>query len=183
MIYARGVLASAMEKEEDVVWSGRPWIRPSLVARTIGVVVVGFVAFAVLSAMGALTLSILGVSLSDWVVVALAFAWLASMAGLLVMRASFTYVLRHSSVEIDHGIVSKRSLVVSPSAFSELEVDQGVIGRMLNYGSLEVRSQGGQQLNFMLIRDPRAVSAKIRGVMTVPTVRIARDEQAAVLPA
>ena len=65
---------------------------------------------------------------------------------------------------------------MSPSGFSELEVDQGMVGRMLNYGSLEVRSQGGQQLNLELIRNPREVSAKIRDVMTTPTVRIATDQ-------
>ncbi|MDG6983105.1 MAG: PH domain-containing protein [Nitrososphaerota archaeon] len=167
-----------MEGDKDVVWSGRPWIGPSAVARTIGAALAAVVAFVALSALGLLGLSVLGIPLFAIAAGILAFAWLASIAGLIVMRASYRYVLRQSSVEVDRGIVSRRSLVVSPSAFAELEVEQGVMGRMMNYGSLEVRSQGGQQLNLWLIRDPKGVSTRIREVMTVPTVKVARDEGA-----
>ena len=164
-----------MSVEPDVSWSGRPWIGPAVAVRTAGVVVGGVVLYALLSFLGVATFSLLGAPVYLWALGLLAVAWLASMAGLLVMRASFRYVLRQSSFEVDQGIVSKKFLVVSPSAFSELEVDQGVVGRLLNYGSLEVRSQGGQQLNLELIKDPGGVAAKIRGIMTVPTVRIAKE--------
>ena len=167
-----------MGQDGDVIWSGRPWIGPSLVARTIAALVVGVLAFAVLSALGLMVLSIFGTPLYVLALVVLAVSWLASVVSLFVMRASYRYVIRKGSVEVDSGIVGRRSLVVSPSAFSELEVDQGVVGRVLNYGSLEVRSQGGQQLNLRAIRDPKGISTKIREVMTVPTVRIAKDEQA-----
>lgn len=170
-----------MEQDGDVVWSDRPWIAPSLLARTVGVLVVGILSVVVLSALGVLTRSLLAVPLYGWALGVLALVWLASIAGLLVLRASNRYVLRQSSIQIDQGVVGRKSLVVSPSAFAELEVDQGLLGRMLNYGSVEVRSQGGQQLKFRLIRDPRGVSVKIRSVMTVPTVRIA-DGRAAVPP-
>jgi uncharacterized membrane protein YdbT with pleckstrin-like domain len=167
-----------MEKEKDAVWTGRPWVGPSIAIRTFGFVVGGILAFALLSVLGSLTFPILMVPLYVWVLGIFGIAWLISVAGLLILRASYTYVLRQSSIEVNQGIVRKRFLVVSPSAFSELETDQGILGRMLNYGSLEVRSQGGQQLNLILIRNPKGVSAKIRDVMAVPTVRIARDEQA-----
>ena len=150
-----------MGKDQDLVWSGKPWIGPSVAGRTVGVMVFGIIFYAILSALGVLTLRILVLPLYAWTLGALAIAWLASVLGLLVLHASHTYMLRHSSVEIDEGLASRMSLVVSPSAFSELEVDQGVFGRILNYGSLEVRSQGGQQLNLRLIRDPKSVSAKI----------------------
>jgi uncharacterized membrane protein YdbT with pleckstrin-like domain len=165
-----------MAQETDVIWSGRPWIGPSLLLRTVVAIVAGILSFVVLSSLGVLTSSLLAVPIYVWVLGILAVAWLASLAGLIKMRASFRYVLRQSSVEVDQGIARKKSLIISPSGFSELEVDQGIVGRLLNYGSLEVRSQGGQQLNLMLIRDPKGVSARIRDVMTTPTVRIARDE-------
>ena len=168
-----------MEQGGDVVWSDRPWIGPATALRTIGVVVAGAVLFAALDSVGVLSLPVLGAPAYFWVAVVLALAWFASMAGLLVMRTSYRYVLRQSSVEVERGIAKKRLLVVSPSAFSELEVDQGIVGRILEYGRLEVRSQGGQQQNFRLIRDPKGVAVKIREVMTVPTVRIATDEQGA----
>ncbi|MDG7009012.1 MAG: PH domain-containing protein [Nitrososphaerota archaeon] len=171
-----------MEEDKDVIWSGRPWIGPSIVARTVEVLVVGIIVFGGMSVLGALSLSLLGVPLYVMIAGVLAAAWLVSVADLLVMRASNRYVIRQNSVEVDQGIVGKRSLVVSPSAFSELEVEQGIVGRMLNYGSLEVRSQGGQQLNLRRIRDPKGVSTKVRGVMTVPTVKVVRDERAPETP-
>ena len=166
-----------MEQDSGAVCSGRPWIGPAVVLRTIVAVLAGALFFIVLDSAGALSLSILGAPAYVWVVATLALAWLASLATLLIMRASYRYVLHQGSAEVEQGIVSKKLLVVSPSAFSELEVDQGIIGRMLNYGSLQVRSQGGQQLNLMLIRDPKRVSLKIRGVMAVPTVRDVKEER------
>ena len=161
--------------ESDILWHGRPWIGPSVAFRAIGAVAMAVVAYLLLSMGGIQTLQLLSFPLYLWVFGAIGLAWLASLAGLLVLRASMKYTLRRSSMEVIRGIVGKRSLVVSPSAFSELEVDQGVVARMLNYGSLEVRSQGGQQLNLLLIRNPNEVSAKIREVMATPTVRIATD--------
>lgn len=163
--------------EKDMIWRSKPWIGPAAVGRSIAIAVVGFLAILVLSMLGFLRLRpIFDVPLYVWVLGLFAVVWLASMVSLVVMRASCTYILRQNSIEVDRGIVSRNSLVVSPSAFSELEVNQGVVGRMLNYGSLEVRSQGGQQLNLRFIRDPKGVSAKVRMTMTVPTVRVAREE-------
>ena len=172
-----------MEEKKDAVWTGRPWISPAIAFRTLAAIVGGFLAVVFLSLFGALTSPILTVPLYVWALGIIGIAWLISIMGLLVLRASYRYVLRPSSVEVDQGIVRRKYLVVSPSGFSELEVDQGIVGRMLNYGSLEVRSQGGQQLNLMLIRNPKEVSMKIRNVMTVPTVRIAKDEQIIAPPA
>jgi len=171
-----------MEQEKEVIWTGRPWIGPALAVRTVVAVVGGLLVSVLLAGMGALTSPILAVPLYVWVLGIIGLAWLTSIMGLIVLRASYRYVLRQSSIEVDQGIVRRRFLVVSPSAFSELEVDQGLVGRMLNYGSLEVRSQGGQQLNLFLVRNPKGVSVKIRGVMTIPTVRIAKEVQVVAAP-
>lgn len=164
-----------MAQEPDVLWTGRPWITPTVAIRTAEVIILAALAYDLLSVEGLATFGVLSFPLFLWVIGILGLAWAFSLAGLLVRRASLRYTLRRSSIEVRRGILGKRSLVVSPSAFSELEVDQGIVGRMLDYGSLEVRSQGGQQLNLVLIRSPNEISAKIRGVMTTPTVRLAND--------
>lgn len=148
---------------------------PGIVLRTIGFVIVAVLATVLLSFAGLMSQMVLAQPLFVWVYAVLALAWLVSLLGLFTMRASYRYVLRSNSLELEQGIARKKSLIVSPSGFSELELDQGLVGRMLNYGSLEIRSQGGQQLNLMMIKSPKDVSAKIREVMTTPTVRIARD--------
>ena len=163
-----------MQADADVVWSGRPWITPALVARTIVVAVVAVVLTVLISMVGPIP-SLLGFSVYAVLYLILGLVWVFSLLGLLMKRASLRYTLRQSSMELEQGIARKRSLTVSPSGFSELEVDQGIMGRILNYGSVEVRAQGGQQLNLELIKDPKDVTTKIRNVMSMPTVRIAKD--------
>jgi hypothetical protein len=163
-----------MAQESDILWSGRPWIGPSVVLRTIALALVGVLVCVLLYMLGFLKFP-----LYLWVLGPVALAWLLSLASLLVRRASLSYVLRRGSLEVVKGIVGRKSLVVSPSGFSELEMDQGIVARMLNYGTIEVRSQCGQQLNLQLVRNPREVSAKIRDVMSTPTVRIATDQPVA----
>ncbi len=166
----------AMEQGTDVVWTGRPWIGPALVIRMIGMAIVAVFATVVLSVLGLLSVSLLSLPLYIWVYGFLALIWLVSVSGLLVRRASSRYILRRSSIEIEQGIARRKSLVMSSSGFAELELDQGLGGRMLNYGTLQIWSQGGQQLTLELIRNPRDVSAKVREAMTTPTVRIAKDD-------
>ena len=168
-----------MAQESDVIWSGRPWIQPSVVLRTIVLALVAVLAYVLLSWLGLLAFQVLSFPLYLWVYGLMALAWFLYLVRLLVRRASSSYELRRASLEVAKGIAGKKSLVVSPSGFSELEIDQGIVARMLNYGSLEVRSQGGQQLSLELVRNPREVSAKIRDVMTTPTVRIATDQPVA----
>ncbi|MDG6990266.1 MAG: PH domain-containing protein [Nitrososphaerota archaeon] len=166
------------ESDNGVIWRGKPWVVPAIVARTAGVVVLGIIALETLVFLRVAMNSLQGFPLYVWAFGFMGVAWLASILRLAFTRASNSYVLRQSSMEVDRGIVGRQYLVVSPSAFSELEVDQGVIGRVLNYGSVAVRSQGGQQLTLRLIRDPKEVSTKIREVMTTPMVRVEKDGQA-----
>ncbi len=168
-----------MSEATEILWTARPWVVPSLILRTIAFIVAGLV-IALLLAPLATDFTFIPLGIYFWTGVVIGLGWLISLGGLLLRRASFQYVLRPSSLEVKQGIARKKSLIVSPSGFSELEIDQGLVARMLNYGSLEVRSQGGQQLNLMLVRDPATVSSKIRSVMTIPTVRIAEDGQGSV---
>ena len=170
-----------MAQETDVLWAGRPWITPAVAIRTVAVIILAALGYFLLSMAGLQAIGLLSFPLYLWAFGILGLAWILSLAGLLAQRASLSYTLRRSSMEMTRGIFGRKSLVVSPSGFSELEVDQGIMGRLLNYGSLEVRSQGGQQLNLVLIRSPNDVSAKIREVMATPTVRVATDPPAAPL--
>lgn len=164
-----------MTAEQDIMWSGRPWIGPSVAFRSLALLAIAIILVVLLAQFGTLTWQLYSLPILFLALGLIGLVWVASVIRLLVLRASVKYVLRRSSVEVDQGIARKKSLVVSPSAFSELEVDQGIAGRIMNYGSLEIRSQGGQQLNLILIKNPRAVSQMIRDVMTTPTVRIAKD--------
>jgi membrane protein YdbS with pleckstrin-like domain len=164
--------------DPEAVWTGRPWIVPSAAARTVGAVALSILAVLAISMVGALGFTLLTVPLYAWVLLLVWLGWAASIGGLLVLRASWRYTLMQSVLEVRQGIARKKTLMISPSGFSELEVDQGIIARLMHYGTLEVRSQGGQRVTLELVRNPDYVSAVIRDVMTVPTVRLAKGEVA-----
>lgn len=164
-----------MAQEAEVLWTGRPWIGPALVLRTVGVIIVAIILSYLLALAGFFFTPIGVFPLFLLLYGLLGLVWILMVIGLFVKRASYQYVLRHTTLEVNQGIARRKQLVVSPTGFSELEVDQGIVGRMLNYGSIEVRSQGSQQLNLSLIRSPKDVAAKIRDVMSTPTVRVAKD--------
>ncbi len=164
-----------MAQEAEVLWTGRPWIGPALALRTVGVIILAVILSYLLVLAGFFYTPIGVFPLFLLLYGLLGLVWILMLIGLFVKRASYRYVLRRTTLEVDEGIARRKQLVVSPTGFSELEVDQGIVGRMLNYGSIEVRSQGSQQLNLSLIRNPKDVAAKIRDVMSTPTVRIAKD--------
>ena len=95
------------------------------------------------------------------------------MIPLLSIRASNAYVLRDDGLEIRTGILTSKSFVVAPAGFSDLEVTRSITGRILDTGSIVVRTQGDTDIIMRKIRNPLNVADRIRGVMARPSVRIA----------
>jgi membrane protein YdbS with pleckstrin-like domain len=98
--------------------------------------------------------------------------WLVSLVPLLLLRSSNKYTLRSGSLEVKTGIASLRSFVLSPSGFSDLEVTQSVIGRMVNSGDITIHTQAERTATMKMIKDPNGVASQIRDVMGRPIVRI-----------
>lgn len=162
----------------EAVWEGRPWILPSAVARTIGIIVLVVILVWVEFYFGVAGKVFLGVGLFVWTGLLLVLVWLFSMLGLLVLRASHRYVLRSDSLEIKTGILSLKRFVIVPSGFSDLEVSQSVLERMFDYGSVAIRSQSETDSNrrMLKIRSPSTVADQIRYVMARPIVRMDMPE-------
>jgi membrane protein YdbS with pleckstrin-like domain len=132
------------EKPNDLtqpVWSGKPWILPSVVARTVVVLAVAVLVFWVEVVFNIAFSTILGLQVILWTAFLLFVAWLLSLVYLLLLRASNQYILRNDSLEIRNGIFATKSFVIVPSGFSDLEVDRSVSGRILNMGNIIIRSQ------------------------------------------
>jgi uncharacterized membrane protein YdbT with pleckstrin-like domain len=87
----------------SVVWSSKPWIVPAAVARTIAVVLVGFVFVWLEYASGDV---LAGINIVTWTVIAFFLVWLIGLFGLLVERATNTYTLKNDSLEIRTGILT-----------------------------------------------------------------------------
>jgi uncharacterized membrane protein YdbT with pleckstrin-like domain len=163
----------------SVVWTGKPWIVPGVVTRTVLALVIAVVVSWVELSLDiahriAPNLQISNTTIILWIDLVVLLLWTLSLLHLLLLRASSTYLLRNDSLEIRHGILISRSVVLSPSGFSDLEVVRSIPGRIMNSGDIIIRTQSETESNLMMkrIRDPMNVAAKIREVMARPIVRI-----------
>jgi len=160
-------------------WVGRPWITPAAVARTIGVVVAGFLIVWLEFFSGTANYKLAGFAIVFWTALILFLIWVFSILGLIVQRATNMYTLRTDSLEIQTGILTSRSFVVVASGFSDLEVIRGVTGRMFGYGDIIVRTQSERDSQKVMtkVRDPLKVAEQIRYVMGRPIVRLEQPGQ------
>ena len=167
---------SQPDAASEVIWQGHPWITPALAALTIEAVtlaaVLSWVEFAIavpFKAVGHVPLLV--------VTYGLVFVlWLIGAFRLALVRASSHYILRGSSLEIQHGILSRRIFTVSAAGFSDLQVVKSVWGRILNTGTIVIETDSDRDLKLKMVHNPIGVSMKIRQIMTVPVVRVSSQE-------
>lgn len=62
------------------------------------------------------------------------------------------------------GIISRKSEEMKLASIETVEIDQGVIGRILGYGSVKVTGRGTSDVLFRLIDDPMAVKRAIESI-------------------
>jgi uncharacterized membrane protein YdbT with pleckstrin-like domain len=159
-----------------VLWQGHPWITPALAGLTIEAVALAFILSWVELAMGIPFRAVGPVPLLVATYGLVLLLWLVGSFRLAMIRASSHYILRGSSLEIQHGILSRRIFTVSAAGFSDLQVIKTVWGRILNTGTIVVETDSDRDLRLSMIHDPIKVSIKIRQVMTVPVVRVSGQE-------
>jgi uncharacterized membrane protein YdbT with pleckstrin-like domain len=157
----------------QVIWEGHPWMGPALIALTVEAVTLGivlswveFVAKVALFRIGSFPL--LAVTFGS-----IFLLWLLGAVRLALVRASSHYTLRGSSLEIQHGVLSRKIYTVSAAGFSDLEVIKSLMGRILNTGSIIIETDSDRDLKLNRVRDPIKVATLTRQVMTVPMVRVA----------
>ncbi len=155
-----------------MVWSGKPWIVPAAILRTITVFVF-LIIFVWLEIYSGIAYShLIGLPIFAWTVVAFIIIWLVSLLELLIFRLSHSYVLRQDGLEIRQGIIRLHSFVVTPSGFGDLLVDQSIGGRIFGYGDITVNSQGERETKLLFVRKPFEVAATMRDIMGKPIVRV-----------
>jgi uncharacterized membrane protein YdbT with pleckstrin-like domain len=155
------------------IWTGKPWILPSALVRSIAIVIVAVVAsWLELTYLADMTDPILKMPILIWTGLVFLIVWVVSLVHLLLLRASNTYILRNDGLEVRYGIVSSKSFVLSASGFSDLEVIRSVSGRIIGMGDMVIRTQGERDVKMVRVRHPLEVADKIRQVMARPIVRI-----------
>jgi membrane protein YdbS with pleckstrin-like domain len=176
------VTNSATASSGSVVWSGRPWILPSALTRTIIALIVASVLVWLEYFSGTASDLIVGTPVLAWTVVVFLIIWLLGLTGLLVERATNLYTLNTDSLEIRTGIFTSHSFVIVASGFSDLEVIRGVVGRIIEYGDIIIRTQNERnpERTMIKVREPLKVAEQIRYVMGRPIVRL--EDPAATAP-
>jgi uncharacterized membrane protein YdbT with pleckstrin-like domain len=64
------------------------------------------------------------------------------------------FALTNKRVIVKEGFISRRSLEIPISKVESVSVDQGILGRILGYGSLHIRGTGGTNEHFHNISRP-----------------------------
>jgi len=165
-------LSGSSKDSANVVWTGRPWVLPHAIARTIIVFVAAALVLWIETFANAASISILDVPVWTWTVILFFIVWLASLIPLVILSASHRYTLRSDSLEVKTGIASLKSFVLSPAGFSDLEIRQSLIERIVNSGKITIHTQAERIAVMQKVKNPNNVAGQIRNIMGKPTVRI-----------
>jgi len=88
---------------------------------------------------------------------------LAIILGLFALAYGFNALIEYSSSEfgltnkrvmIKTGFIKRESLEIVLAKVEAMHVSQGIMGRMLNYGRVDIRGTGGTSNSFDRIKDP-----------------------------
>lgn len=136
------------------IWTGKPWILPSAIVRTVIVWVVAiFVMWLESAFIGYVPSAGLPFLWWWWTAFLFLLVWLFSLVHLLLLRASNNYVLRNDSLEVTRGILATKSFVISPSGFADLQVNRSISGRLVDSGDIIIRSQSESDVLMVRVRD------------------------------
>jgi len=62
------------------------------------------------------------------------------------------------------GIISRKSEEMKLTSIETVEIDQGILGRVLGYGNIKVSGRGASDVLFRTVKDPMAVKRAIESV-------------------
>ena len=158
----------------SVIWMGKPWIVPSVLFRTILVLVVAIIILWLEFAVDIAYQFTFGVSLAVLTGLAFFVIWVIGVVDLLLLRTSNTYVLRNDSLEVKQGIISTSAFVIAPAGFGSMEVIKSLSGRLINRGDIVIRTQDPNDRDkwLVMLKDPERAASQIREVMARPIVRL-----------
>lgn len=153
------------------LWTGRPWVLPRVVAKSLVIAAVAIVTLWLEVQVGVAYLSTPILPVLGWTALVLVVAWVVTTVRSLLLRASRSYVLMEDALEVRVGIVASKAFVISPAGFSELEVAQSLTAKIAGSGDIVIRTQGESDIRLERVRDPVQIAAQIRDVMGRPFAR------------
>ncbi len=89
-----------------------------------------------------------------WIVFVSLRALLTLFLAPLIQRATSEFAVTNRRVVIKVGLVSRKTVELNLEKVESIGVDQSILGRILDYGTIEVVGTGGTREPFRGIRDP-----------------------------
>jgi uncharacterized membrane protein YdbT with pleckstrin-like domain len=153
--------------EADIIWVIKPWIVPSLFEETIMAFLVFVVVYLADVYFGTLYVQIFGICFITLKALGLALIWTINALHLLLVRSTSRFTLRGSGLEIQSGIFSRKTIMVSLSNFADVNIIQSILGKIMGSGDIFVRTHGDQVTEGIMkrVRNPFAVEKEIKRVM------------------
>lgn len=72
----------------------------------------------------------------------------------LIDRYTSEFAITNKRVIIKIGLISRRTLEMNLSKIESVNVDQGILGRILDYGTIRIFGTGGTKESFPNIKQP-----------------------------
>ncbi len=70
------------------------------------------------------------------------------------IRYTDEFVITNKRIVVKTGFISRKTLEMNLSKIETVHVDQSILGRILNYGTITIIGTGGTRESFPLIDDP-----------------------------
>ena len=97
-----------------------------------------------------------------WIIFVSLKALLTLFISPLIQRATSEFAITNKRVIIKVGLISRRTLEMNLSKIESVNVNQGIFGRLLGYGTIVVVGTGGTKEPFAGIADPMAFRKKFQ---------------------
>jgi uncharacterized membrane protein YdbT with pleckstrin-like domain len=95
-----------------------------------------------------------GSYVTPWGGIALLAIGLIGLLGAWIRVISSEFAVTDRRVIVKTGFLSRRTIELNISKVESIQVDQGLIARLLNYGTITVIGTGGTKEPFSMINDP-----------------------------
>ena len=139
----------------------------------------GPIALAIILAIG----GIVSLANADMPIISIAL-FVAALLPLLwtyILYTSSEFAVTDKRVIIKIGFIQRRTVETMLSKVEGIEVNQGIVGRMLDYGTIVISGTGGTKETFRNIAAPlefrRQVQGQLSSSATSPSIATARDER------
>ena len=83
----------------------------------------------------------------------------------IVYISTTEFAITNRRVIAKHGFIRRRTLELFLSKVESISVHQGIMGRILNYGTVAVTGTGGTRESFNAIQNPSVVKRKLNQIL------------------